>query len=407
MLVSEEGVRPQTLTEAVLSAAETSRGLRARGVNSRLATAASLLETQKAKDSVLLLRDTEALDSDVRLPNVHLLSDRLVEASIQLLTVVALCIFAFCAGLLVGAVVSRATLTPGMVFLNASRYGSSPFALLLVPDTSAGSQPISSETTAVFRAQFLLSMPVNNMGAFIESLSMYLELLYLPAGGLPAASTCFSASGPFSSSLSFIPSTQYPSPAAAAALLSRGRASYSTIKRQSVSSLSKGDTVIETEASSPLLHILLPRVDALMQKLLSYSAAATPQLPAVGPTLLLANLVPFVPGISGLDAVSLYVGLNLPLLSGDSALRDALKEDCHQRQRVYLQLRTPAVSGTSMFFQQARHPFLFGAFAVPCSVLTFSPQHWPPETPSSFVSEVNSYALEMAAVSKADGQQQA
>ncbi|KAL8445688.1 hypothetical protein Emed_005452 [Eimeria media] len=449
---SSSSSRPQTLTGAVLSAAESSKGLRARGVTRRLVTAASLLETQKAKDSVTLLRDTEALDSDVRPPNVHLLSgttlsplspasihegfiisrarvllylpkaaaatatptaaaaataDRLVDASIHLLTVVALCIFAFCAGLLVGAVVSRATLTPGMVFLNASRYGSSPFAELLLPDTPTGSKSFSPDTTAVFRAQFLVSLPVNNMGAFIESLSMYLELLYLPAGGLPDASQCFSPSDTFSSTVSFFPSEQYPSPAAAAALLSRARASYSTIKRQSVSSLLKGDNSPGANASLPLLHILLPRSDATMHELLSYTPADTAQSPAVGPTLLLANLVPFVPGISGLDAVSLYVGLNLPLEAEDSALLEALKKDCQDRKRVYLQLRTPAVSGTSMFFQQARHPFLFSAFPVPCSLLTLSPQQWPPETPPSFVAEVKTYDLEMAAVSKADGQQQA
>ncbi|KAL8455273.1 hypothetical protein Emag_000857 [Eimeria magna] len=146
-------------------------------------------------------------------------------------------------------------------------------------------------------------------------------------------------------------------------------------------------------------------MDAAMRSLLSYPGAAAPLSPAVGPTLLLANLVPFVPGISGLDAVSLYVGLNLPLQSEDLALREALKNDCQKRQRIYLQLRTPAVSGTSMFFQQARHPFLFSAFPVPCSVVSL--EQWPPDTPPSFLSEVKSYELEMAAVSKADGQQQA
>ncbi|KAL8437890.1 hypothetical protein ACSSS7_000653 [Eimeria intestinalis] len=401
MVGSEDGGPPQTLTGAVLSAAESSRGLRARGLNRRLVTAASLLETQKAKDSVSLLRDTEALDSDVRPPHVSLLSERLVDASIQLLTVVALCIFAVCAGLLVGAVVSRATLTPGMIFLKASRYGSSPFAQLLVPDTSssAGTGGVSSDTTAVFRAQFLLSMPVNNMGAFIDSLTLYLELLYLPAEGLPDASTCFSASGPFDKSRSLIPNVQHPDPAAAAALLSRGRASYSTIKRHAVVSLMKGDTISPEGGgdtySPPLLHILLPQVDTVMQRLLNYSVADGAIPPAVGPTLLLANLVPFVPGLSGLDAVSFYVGLNIPLQSGDNALRDALKADCQRRQRVYLQLRTPAVSATSMFFQQPRHPFIFGVVSVPCSVITFNPQKWPPETPPSFIAEVQTYELEI------------
>ncbi|KAL8426484.1 hypothetical protein Efla_001786 [Eimeria flavescens] len=342
-----------------------------------------------------------------------------------------------------------------MVFLEASCYGDSPFSEFLLPAEPLDSSALSdSDITAVFRAQFLLSMPVNNMGdlsplpllhmdcavssavsssvpwgltrsllaarsvlwvcvagppafrcllcctsltllspfpagAFVESFYMHLELLYIPATELPAAEVCFTSSSsvPFSPTLSFIPSEQYPPPAAATALLNRAREAHSIVKRQEVSSMPGGD-VKTKEGTLPRLHILLPRMDAVMHQLLHYEQTAASQPPAVGPTLLLSNEVRFVPGLSGLDSVSLYVGVNLPLLAGDGPLQESLKKDCIEKHRVFLLLRVPAVAGTSMFFQLPRQPFRFAAFSLPCAHSYLPKSEWPPATPDSFAAEV-------------------
>ena len=234
-------------------------------------------------------------------------------------------------------------------------------------------------------------------GAFIESLALFLELLYLPGGALPPASQCFAATGAFSSLLSLQPNEQYPAPAAAAALLNRARENYSIIKNECIETDVETGDGGDTSGTLQMMHIYLPHFDSQMQSLLVYDAAVAPSSPAVGPTLLVSNSVPFIPGLRvGLDTVSLYIGVNLPLQSEDGALRDAIKNDCEKRQEIYFQLRAPAVAARSMFLRLSQQPFAFGIFSVPCSIETRSPSAWPPETPESFIDNVSSYSLEMS-----------
>lgn len=249
-----------------------------------------------------------------------------------------------------------------------------------------------------------------------------MEVLYLPAGSLPSVSQCLSASGGVSSQLSLLPDTQNPSPSQAAALLSRARSNYSLISRHGVDRMQQheeeavaaaGDTAAGGDSGgggaqaasgspTPLLHILLPFFNANMRRLLSYPAANA-QSPAVGPVLLLSNAVPFVPGLRvGVSEVSLYVGVNLPLQKGDSAVLQALERDCKQQKRVVLQLRVPSVSSATMFFTMTGQPFSFLFFPVPCEYQQVPAAEWPPPTPESFVQQVRDFNLEAATLFKED-----
>ncbi|CDI78679.1 hypothetical protein, conserved, partial [Eimeria acervulina] len=267
--------------------------------------------------------------------------------------------------------------------------------------------------------------------AFIESLGLVLDLLYVPAVGLTASSTCFNASGSFSNLLSLQPSEQQPPPATATALLQRGRSNYSLIQRISVERYDDwitggddptgdnptggggdptgadpngGDPTRDPANGLPLVHVVLPRFDSRLKALVEYdsaaaAAAAGVSFSGVGPTLLISNAVPFIAGLRvGVNVVSLYIGVNLPLETGDKALKEAIERDCKERQLLYFQLRAPVVSARSMLLQVSHQPFAYTTFAAPCTLKTAAAGQWPPETPETFITQREAYALESASL---------
>lgn len=84
-----------------------------------------------------------------------------VEVCIQLLTVLALCAFAVAAGVIVGSMLGRSTVTPGMVLLSVSSFDNLSPPELILPDPK---NPTNTNTTAVLRAQFVVTAPVHNKG---------------------------------------------------------------------------------------------------------------------------------------------------------------------------------------------------------------------------------------------------
>ncbi|XP_026194174.1 uncharacterized protein LOC34619098, partial [Cyclospora cayetanensis] len=348
---------------------------------------------------------------------------RLIEVCIQLLTIVALCAFAVSAGVIVGAVMTRSTLTPGMFLVSVTAFEKEPFAEFLSLDASGGASTTPTSTTAVFRAQFVVTLALSNKisirsgvalcasGAFIESLGLFLELLYLPAGVMPTADNCYSETGAFSTELSLQPSEQYPSPTAAGDLVRRGRQNASLIKRAGVETgVQDGDTDDSSgtqgdpASASRLVHVVLFRADKRLQQLLQYDANKAQSHPAVGPTQLILNSVPFIPGLRrGTDKVCLYVGINLPLEAADSALKESIKRDCEDRNRVFFQLRAPAASASSMFTRLWHKPFAFGLFSVPCTAQTVAAGDWPPKIRESFIRQKDAYVLEMTILSMESG----
>ena len=100
--------------------------------------------------------------------------ERVIEVCIQLLTIVALCALAVSAGVIVGSVMTRTTLTPGMLLLSVSPYGSSPPLQFIQLDITGGPPPVPTNTTAVFRAQFTVTMPLRSTGVSPFCLSLCL-----------------------------------------------------------------------------------------------------------------------------------------------------------------------------------------------------------------------------------------
>lgn len=391
----------QRLSEVLLQVTADKKQTSSWGVSRRLKTAAALLERQTAKDSVALLREAETLDSVVKPLHRAVVPERLIELSIQLFTITALCAFSLAAGIIVGTVVSRTSLTLGMQLLTVTSVQNQPQSQLIVPD-SAGAPQEGTNTTAVFRARFIVTLPLRNMGALVESLGLFVEVLYIPSGGLPSAAECFSATNAFISQAPVDTENSYSTTQAAAELLGRGRENYTLVTRGSVHT--DIDVWQDTDGVTFFpVQLSFLRRDARMQALLGSSLApAAPGISAqqaVGVTSLAANSVPFIPGLKvGLDSVSLQVGLNLPLEAQDAPLKEAFTDDCTNRRKVFMMIRFPTVAVSSMFVRLSHQPFTTGIFTVACNLSTLSAKDWPPETPQSFIDNVEKYKVEMASL---------
>lgn len=234
-------------------------------------------------------------------------------------------------------------------------------------------------------------------GALVESLGLFVEVIYVPAGSLPTAEQCFSATGAFNSQIGINPGNSYNSTAAAAEMLDRGRENYTLITRDSVHT---DINLLEDTNGVKFFPVQLRffKKDARMQKLLDHIPSGGNAQQAVGLTPLAANDVPFIPGLKvGLDSVSLQVGLNLPLEAQDASLQEEFTKDCKQK-RVFMMIKIPSVAVSSMFVRLSHEPITTGVFTVACEISTSNSKDWPPVTPESFIETVERYKVEMASL---------